>query len=175
MDEHRDSETDLHHAKPDPGPFHEGISTQLARIPFQTIRRIRVALLIGLGRLFRKQLKSFVEVTSELAPVDSDLEGVRLIMRQIGARAMSHRVEFSSAAKKQLKKMDRFDASLILSWIERNLGGCVDPRAFGKGLTANRTGEWRYRVGSYRVLAAIEDDRLVIELFKVGHGSTACN
>ena len=175
MDKHRDSETDLHHAKPDPGPFHEGISTQLARIPFQTIRRIRVALLIGLGRLFRKQLKSFVEVTSELAPVDSDLEEVRLIMRQIGARAMSYRVEFSSAAKKQLKKTDRFDASLILSWIEKNLEGRVDPRAFGKGLTANRTGEWRYRVGSYRVLAVIEDDRLVVEAFKVGHRSTVYN
>ena len=88
---------------------------------------------------------------------------------------MSYRVEFSSAAKKQLKKMDRFDASLILSWIERNLEGRVDPRAFGKGLTANRTGEWRYRVGSYRVLAVIEDNRLVIEVFKVGHRSTVCN
>ena len=51
----------------------------------------------------------------------------------------------------------------------------MDPRAFGKGLTANRTGEWRYRVGSYRVLAAIEDDRLVIEAFKVGHRSTVYN
>lgn len=88
---------------------------------------------------------------------------------------MSYRVEFSSAAKKQLKKMDRFDASLILSWIEKNLEGCVDPRAFGKGLTANRTGEWRYRVGSYRVLAVIEDDRLVIEVFKVGHRSRVYN
>lgn len=80
MDEHRDSETNHHRAKPDPGPFHEGIFTQFVRIPFQTIKRIRVAVLIGLGRLFRKQLKSFVEVTSELAPVDSDLEKMCLIM-----------------------------------------------------------------------------------------------
>lgn len=41
---------------------------------------MRVAVLIGLGRLFRKRLKSFVEVTSELAPVDSDLEKMCLIM-----------------------------------------------------------------------------------------------
>ena len=84
---------------------------------------------------------------------------------------MSYRVEFTFAAKKQLKKMDRFDASLILNWIERNLEGCADPRAHGKGLTANRSGEWRYRVGSYRVLAIILDERLVIEVFKVGHRS----
>ena len=84
---------------------------------------------------------------------------------------MSYRVEFTSAAKRQLKKMDRFDASLILNWIEKNLEGCADPRAHGKGLTANRSGEWRYRVGSYRILALIQDDRLVVEVFKVGHRS----
>lgn len=84
---------------------------------------------------------------------------------------MSYRVEFTSAAKNQLKKMDRFNASLILSWVEKNLEGCADPRAFGKGLTANRSGEWRYRVGSYRILALIEDEKLVIEVFKVGHRS----
>ena len=84
---------------------------------------------------------------------------------------MSYRVEFTSAAKRQLKKMDRFDASLILNWIEKNLDGCTDPRAHGKGLTANGSGEWRYRVGSYRMLAIIRDDRLVIEMFKVGHRS----
>lgn len=84
---------------------------------------------------------------------------------------MSYQVEFTAAAKKQIKKMDRFDASLILNWIEKNLEGCADPRAFGKGLTANHSGEWRYRVGSYRILALIEDEKLVIEIFKVGHRS----
>ena len=87
---------------------------------------------------------------------------------------MSYHVEFTSAAKRQLKKMDRFDASLILNWIEKNLEGCADPRAHGKGLTANRSGEWRYRVGSYRILALIQDDWLVIEVFKVGHRSEVC-
>ena len=84
---------------------------------------------------------------------------------------MSYRVEFTSAAKSQIKKMDRFDALLILNWVEKNLEGCADPRAHGKGLTANRSGEWRYRVGSYRILALIQDDRLVVEVFKVGHRS----
>ncbi|QOR48793.1 type II toxin-antitoxin system RelE/ParE family toxin [Trueperella pecoris] len=60
----------------------------------------------------------------------------------------SFRVEYTKDALKQLKKMDRFDAHLILSWIEKNLSGTDNPRRHGKGLTANRTGEWRYRVGS---------------------------
>lgn len=85
---------------------------------------------------------------------------------------MAYRVEYTSAALKQLKKMDRFDARLIVSWIDKNLEGCEDPRVHGKGLAANHAGAWRYRVGSYRILCVIQDDRLVIEVFSVGHRST---
>ena len=85
---------------------------------------------------------------------------------------MAFRVEYSNVALKQLKKMDRFDARLITSWIGKNLEGCEDPRAHGKGLTANRSGEWRYRVGNYRILCNIMDEVLVIEVFAVGHRSS---
>lgn len=84
---------------------------------------------------------------------------------------MSWRVEYTKAALKQLKKMDRFDARLILSWIGKNLEGCDDPRIHGKGLTANRGGEWRYRVGDYRILCIIEGDKLIVEVFSIGHRS----
>ncbi|MDO4537162.1 MAG: type II toxin-antitoxin system RelE/ParE family toxin [Coriobacteriales bacterium] len=82
---------------------------------------------------------------------------------------MAYRVQYSKAALKQLKKMDRFDARLIVSWIGEHLEGCENPRIYGKGLTANRSGEWRYRVGNYRILCVIEDDLLVIEVFSIGH------
>ncbi len=85
---------------------------------------------------------------------------------------MAFHVQYTKAALKQLKKMDRFDAQLIVSWIGKNLEGCDDPRVHGKGLTANRSGEWRYRVGSYRILCVIKDDILVIEVFSIGHRST---
>ena len=82
---------------------------------------------------------------------------------------MSYSVEYSDIALKQLRKMDRFEARLIVSWIDKNLQGCTDPRIHGKGLTANRSGEWRYRIGRYRALCIIEDDRLIIEVFSIGH------
>ncbi|MBR3327512.1 MAG: type II toxin-antitoxin system RelE/ParE family toxin [Atopobiaceae bacterium] len=85
---------------------------------------------------------------------------------------MAFRVEYSKIALKQLKKMDRFDARLITSWIGKKLEGCEDPRAYGKGLTSNRSGEWRYRVGDYRILCNIKDEILVIEAFAVGHRSS---
>lgn len=80
-----------------------------------------------------------------------------------------YKVEYSAAAVKQLSKMDAATRKLIRAWIEKYLVDCTDPRAHGKGLTADRSGKWRYRIGNYRILAQIYDDRLVIHVFKVGH------
>lgn len=87
----------------------------------------------------------------------------------MNAAAGEYKVEFTARARKQLKKMDRFDARIIATWIKDNLEGCTNPRAFGKGLSANRSGEWRYRVGAYRVLALINDGTITIEALSIGH------
>ena len=84
---------------------------------------------------------------------------------------MSYKVEFAKSALKELKKMDRPVAAMILGWVRKNLDGCEDPRQHGKGLTANRSGQWRYRVGDYRLLAEIQDDRIVILVLNIGHRS----
>ncbi|MBF0999409.1 MAG: type II toxin-antitoxin system RelE/ParE family toxin, partial [Lachnospiraceae bacterium] len=51
------------------------------------------------------------------------------------------------------------------------LMNCEDPRIHGKRLTPNRSGQWRYRVGNYRILAEIQDNQLVLVLIDVGHRS----
>lgn len=58
---------------------------------------------------------------------------------------------------------------MILGWIRKNLEGCKNPRQHGKGLTANKTGEWRYRIGDYRVLAEINDGKIIILGLNIGH------
>ena len=80
-----------------------------------------------------------------------------------------YKVEYTPLAIKQLKKMDKHISALIIGWIEKNLVGCENPRQYGKGLVANRSGEWRYRIGDYRILADIQDDKLVILIITVGH------
>ena len=84
---------------------------------------------------------------------------------------MKYHVELTETAKKQLKKMDRATASFITGWMRKNLEGCDDPRQHGKGLTANRSGQWRYRVGEYRIIAKIEDNRVLILVLGIGHRS----
>ena len=82
---------------------------------------------------------------------------------------MTFHVEFSDYAKKELKKIDKYHAAMIIGWIEKNLEGCTDPRQHGKALTANRKGQWRYRVEDYRIIAEIIDDRVVILVLHIGH------
>jgi mRNA interferase RelE/StbE len=72
---------------------------------------------------------------------------------------------------KAFKKLDRQTQKIIKAWIDKNLLDCEDPRIHGKGLTANRSGQWRYRVGDYRILAEIQDNQLVLVLIDVGHRS----
>ncbi len=84
---------------------------------------------------------------------------------------MKYRVEYTDKAIKSLKKLDKSVLKMIKAWIEKNLVGTENPRQHGKGLTSNRSGQWRYRVGDYRILAEIQDEKLVIILIGVGHRS----
>lgn len=82
---------------------------------------------------------------------------------------MSYQLEFTPEARKQLKKMDRYQATLITRWLYQNIQGIDNPRKYGKGLTSNRSGQWRYRVGNYRIVVEIEDERLVVLALQIGH------
>ncbi len=84
---------------------------------------------------------------------------------------MSYRVETTARFDREFKKLDRYTQKMVKAWIEKNLVDCGDPRAHGKGLTANRSGQWRYRIGDYRPICLIEDDRLVILALTIGHRS----
>ena len=82
---------------------------------------------------------------------------------------MIYHVEFTKSVLKELKKLDRVTASLIIGWIRKNLEGCENPRIHGKGLTADKAGLWRYRVGDYRIIAQIQDEKVTIMVVNIGH------
>ena len=82
---------------------------------------------------------------------------------------MKYTVDYESKARKQLRKMDSSVSKRIYDWVDEHLEGCENPRAFGKALTGNWAGYWRYRVGDYRIIADIQDDKIVIIITEVGH------
>jgi mRNA interferase RelE/StbE len=84
---------------------------------------------------------------------------------------MNYSIVFTKKALKELKKLDKYTVSLITGWLRKNIEGCTDPRIHGKGLTSNRSGEWRYRVGNYRVIAEIKDEQVIVLVVAIGHRS----
>jgi mRNA interferase RelE/StbE len=78
-------------------------------------------------------------------------------------------VEYSKQAAKALQKLDRNTAAILYGWIEKNLNGCSNPRLHGKALTSDKKGYWRYRVGSYRIIADILDNLVKIEIINIAH------
>ena len=82
---------------------------------------------------------------------------------------MKYEVELSERFKKEFRKLDKYTQKMIRAWINKNLVGTEDPRLHGKGLTANRSGQWRYRIGDYRLICNINDNKLIILALSVGH------
>ena len=82
---------------------------------------------------------------------------------------MSYSVETTPRFDKEFKKLDRYTLKMIKAWIVKNLVGCDNPRIHGKALTANRTGQWRYRIGDYRLICLIKDNELIILAMTIGH------
>lgn len=82
---------------------------------------------------------------------------------------MRYNVQISNKARKTLKQIDHHQAKIIISWIEKNLDGCSNPRLYGKTLVGGKKGYWRYRVGSYRIIADIQDNVIRIEIINIAH------
>ena len=80
-----------------------------------------------------------------------------------------YEIELSERFQKEFRKLDKYTQKMIRSWINKNLVDCENPRQHGKGLTTNRSGQWKYRIGDYRVIAHIDDNKLIILALSVGH------
>lgn len=82
---------------------------------------------------------------------------------------MTWRLETTAKFDKEFKKLDGYTQRMVKSWILKHLEGVADPRIRGKALPGNRRGLWRFRIGDYRLICLLEDERLVILALTVGH------
>lgn len=73
-----------------------------------------------------------------------------------------YKVVFDRRIEKDLKKLDKQTKRTLYNLIGKNLNGCINPRAKGKALLYYKKEFWRYRIGDYRLLTEIKDDKLII-------------
>lgn len=80
---------------------------------------------------------------------------------------MIYRIEWSSAALRQVRKLDEQVARRVLRAVTAL---AADPRPVGvEGLSGQPRGTMRIRVGNYRVVYVIDDSDIVIVVARVAH------
>jgi mRNA interferase RelE/StbE len=78
------------------------------------------------------------------------------------------RVEFDRDAARDLKKLGADAQRLILRYLRERIAVADDPRRFGHALTGDLKGLWRYRIGDFRIVASIEDEKFIVLVVTVG-------
>jgi mRNA interferase RelE/StbE len=76
-------------------------------------------------------------------------------------------IEWDDRARKELRSLDPQYQKKILSYLRERTQ--ENPRNFGKKLSGNKVGLWRYRVEDFRVVCRLEDDKLTVFVVAVGH------
>lgn len=85
---------------------------------------------------------------------------------------MAWTVELSKVADRQFNKLDRPTQQSIADFIDHRLSVVDDPRSLGRALSGPHLGKfWRFRVGDYRLIGDIQDNRVVIFILEIDHRS----
>ena len=77
-------------------------------------------------------------------------------------------IEIARTAEKQIKKLDRQAQQSIVRFLRDRLQPSANPRQWGKPLQGDKGGLWRYRVGDYRLICAIQDERITVLVLRIG-------
>ncbi len=82
---------------------------------------------------------------------------------------MTWKSEFTPEAAQQLRELGAEPARRIAKTLRDRIAVRDDPRSAGQPLVGAWTGYWRYRIGDYRVIARIEDERVLILVVRIAH------
>jgi mRNA interferase RelE/StbE len=78
-------------------------------------------------------------------------------------------IEFDPAAFAELELLDPSIQRRILRYLRERVSTAEDPRTFARPLRGEKVGLWRYRVGAYRVVCAIEEKHARVRVLRIGH------
>ena len=83
---------------------------------------------------------------------------------------MAYSIEFDPDAVKDLKKLDRPVQQRLIGFLKERVAQLDNPRSIGEALTGAGLGHyWKYRVGDWRIVCDIQDDRVVVRVLRVGN------
>ncbi len=84
---------------------------------------------------------------------------------------MAYKIDFTPKAAVQFSKLDNSVKKRVKTVLER-IQELQQPRFSGKALQGPLAGLWRYRAGDYRIIAKIDDGKLIVLVIDVDHRSS---
>ena len=87
----------------------------------------------------------------------------------LALQSKSWQVEIKHTAEKQIQKLNRAAQESIVRFLRERIQATDNPRQWGKPLHGDKGGLWRYRVGDYRLICDIQDERITVLVVAVGH------
>ncbi|MCF7979084.1 MAG: type II toxin-antitoxin system RelE/ParE family toxin [Chromatiaceae bacterium] len=84
---------------------------------------------------------------------------------------MAWQVELTNRAQREIGRLDRTAQRRIGTFIRERLMTEDNPRRLGKALQGAFAGLWRYRIGDYRLICQIIDERCVVLALSIDHRS----
>jgi len=83
---------------------------------------------------------------------------------------LAWQIEFDPGALKDLRKIDKPIQVRLLGFLRSRLSTLNDPRSIGEALSGQRMGSyWKYRVGDWRIICDIQDQRIVVRVLRIGN------
>jgi mRNA interferase RelE/StbE len=82
---------------------------------------------------------------------------------------LAWRIEITRTATRQITKLDRRAQKAVQRFLRKRLSIADNPRQWGRALQGEKRGLWRYRVGDYRLISDIQDERVIILVLELGH------
>lgn len=79
------------------------------------------------------------------------------------------RIEITRTAERQIAKLDRSAQKSIQRFLRERLLAAENPRQWGKPLHGEKRSLWRYRVGDYRLICDIQDEKVLVLVLEIGH------
>ncbi len=83
---------------------------------------------------------------------------------------MVWQIEFDPDALKDLKKIDKPIQVRLVGFLRTRVSTLANPRDLGEALSGQKLGSyWKYRVGDWRIICDIQDQRIVVRVLRVGN------
>jgi mRNA interferase RelE/StbE len=83
-------------------------------------------------------------------------------------------IEYTISVQKYAKRLDPVIRKRIRQFLDERLAKHENPRELGAALKGHALGGyWRYKVGDYRIICDIQDNRLVVLVVEIDHRSKA--